>query len=104
MEIIRGTTPSIVVELEDGVNFSDLGVVKLRMKQGWTYVDKDPVSVSGNTAVFNYTEEETLKFYEGNAYIQLVGIKEANEEIVNKTDVYPITILKSLWNESVNNG
>ena len=101
MEIIRGTTPSITIELEDGVNFSDLGEVKLRIRQGWTYIDKAPLSVSGNTGVFVYTEEETLKFYEGDAYIQLVGVKTSNGEIVNKTEVYPIKFLRSLWNEVV---
>ena len=103
MEIIRGTTPSIIIELEDGVNFSELGEVKLRIRQGWTFIDKAPVSVSGNTGIFVYTQEETLKLYEGNAYIQLIGVKGNYEEIVNKTEVYEIKILRSLWNEAVHN-
>ena len=103
MEIIRGTTPSIIIELEDGVNFSELGEVKLRIKQGWTFIDKAPVSVSGNTGIFVYTQEETLKLYEGDAYIQLIGVKGNYEEVVNKTEVYGIKILRSLWNEAVHN-
>ena len=103
MEIIRGTTPSIIIELEDGVNFSELGEVKLRIKQGWTFIDKAPVSVSGNTGIFVYTQEETLKLYEGDAYIQLIGVKGNYEEVVNKTEVYGIKVLRSLWNEAVHN-
>lgn len=103
MEIIRGTTPEITVELEENVNFSELGEVKLRIKQGWTFIDKEPTVVSGNTATFIYTQEETIKLYEGDAYIQLIGIKGDYEEVVNKTEVYPIKILRSLWNEVVHN-
>lgn len=103
MEIIRGTTPSITIELEDGVNFSDLGDVRLRIRQGWTFIDKEPFSINKNIGIFVYTQEETLKLYEGDAYIQLIGIKGNNDEIVNKTDVYHIDILRSLWNEAVHN-
>lgn len=103
MEIIRGTTPSITVNLEDGVKFSEIGKVVLRIRQGWTYIDKEPSYTEGSTGVFKYTQEETLKLYEGSASIQLIGIKGINNEIVNKTITYPITILKSLWNEAVHN-
>lgn len=103
MEIIRGTTPSITVNLEDGVKFSDLGTVILRIRQGTFSIDKEPVSVSGNIGVFNYTQEETLRLYEGSASIQLIGVKGTSNEIVNKTEIYPITIIRSLWNEAVHN-
>ena len=101
MEIIRGTTPSITVNLEDGVKFSDLGTVILRIRQGWTCIDKEPSFIEESTGVFKYTQEETLKLYEGSASIQLIGVKGNGNEIVNKTITYPITILKSLWNEAV---
>ena len=101
MEIIRGTTPSITVILEDGVKFSEFTKVVLRIKQGTFSIDKEPFYTEDNTGIFKYTEEETLKLYEGSAYIQLIGIKGTNEETVNKTAVYPINILKSLWNEAV---
>lgn len=103
MEIIRGTTPSITVNLEDGVKFSDLGTVILRIRQGWTCIDKEPSSTDGSTGVFEYTQEDTLKLYEGSATIQLIGIKGTNNEVVNKTIVYQVSILKSLWNEAVHN-
>lgn len=103
MEIIKGTTPAITVELEDGVNFSDLGRVILRIKQGTFTLDKEPSSVSLNIGVFNYTQEETLKLYEGTAEIQLIGVKGSDDQIVNKTETYSISILRSLWNEAVTN-
>lgn len=103
MEIIRGTTPSITVTLEDGVKFSDLGNVTLRIKQGTFSLDKVPTSISGNTAVFDYTQDETIRLYEGTASIQLIGVKGINNEVVNKTATYTINILRSLWNESVHN-
>ena len=64
MEIIRGTTPTITVNLEDGVKFSELGTVILRIRQGWTCIDKEPSKINDTSAVFNYTQEETLKLYE----------------------------------------
>lgn len=97
MEIIRGTTPTITIELEDSVSFSSLGKVVLRIKQGTTIVDKEPYEVNFNLGKFKYTEEETLKLIEGKAWIQLVG----KDTEVEKTDVYEIGILKSLWNEVV---
>lgn len=97
MEIIRGTTPTITIELEDEISFSSLGKVVLRIKQGTIIVDKEPFEVSGNIGKFKYTEEETLKLIEGKAWIQLVG----KDTEVEKTDVYEIGILKSLWNEVV---
>ena len=97
MEIIRGTTPTITIELEDEVSFSSLGKVVLRIKQGTTIIDKEPYEVSGNIGKFKYTEEETLKLIEGKAWIQLVG----KDDNVEKTNVYEIEILKSLWNEVV---
>lgn len=101
MEIIRGTTPSITVNLEDGVKFSELGKVILRIKQGTFSIDKEPSNISGSTGVFEYTQEETLRLYEGSASIQLIGVKGNGNEIVNKTTTYQITILRSLWNEAV---
>lgn len=103
MEIIRGTTPTITVNLEDGVKFSELGKVILRIKQGTMSIDKEPSSISESQAIFEYTQDETIKLYEGSANIQLIGVKGTSNEIVNKTEVYPITILKSLWNEVVHN-
>lgn len=103
MEIIRGTTPSITVNLEDDVKFSDLGTVILRIRQGWTCIDKEPSSTDGSTGVFEYTQEDTLKLYEGSASIQLIGVKGTSDEVVNKTETYTIEILRSLWNESVHN-
>lgn len=103
MEIIRGTTPSITVNLDDGVKFSELGTVILRIKQGTFSIDKMPSYTEESTGVFEYTQEETLRLYEGTATIQLIGVKGTNNEIVNKTITYPITILKSLWNEAVHN-
>lgn len=97
MEIIRGTTPTIIIELEEDVKFSNLGKVVLRIKQGTTYIDKEPFEVSDNIGKFLYSEEETLKLIEGKAWVQLVG-KDQN---VEKTPVYEIEILKSLWNEVV---
>lgn len=98
MQIIRGTTPTITINLEDGVKFEDLGTVTLRIKQGTFSIDKEPTTIDGSTATFDYTEEETLKLYEGAANIQLVGVKD-NE--ITKSEVYGITVYKSLWNESV---
>ena len=103
MEIIRGTTPSITVNLDDGVKFSDLGTVILRIKQGTFSIDKEPTKVEESTGIFNYTQEETLKLYEGTASIQLIGVKGTNNEIVNKTETYQISVLRSLWNEAVHN-
>ena len=103
MEIIRGTTPSITVNLEDGVLFSEFGKVVLRIKQGTFSIDKEPSYTEGSVGIFNYTQEETLKLYEGSATVQLIGVKGTNEEIVNKTTTYPINILTSLWNEAVHN-
>lgn len=97
MEIIRGTTPTIIIELEDDVKFSDLGRCILRIKQGTTIIDKEPYETSGNEGKFKYTEEETLKVIEGKAWIQLVG----KDDNVEKTNVYEIEILRSLWNEVV---
>lgn len=103
MEIIRGTTPSITVNLDDGVKFSDLGTVILRIRQGWTCIDKEPSSTDGSVGIFEFTQDETLKLYEGSASIQLIGVKGTNNEIVNKTETYTIEILRSLWNEAVHN-
>ena len=103
MEIIRGTAPSITVNLEDGVKFSELGKVILRIKQGTMSIDKEPSSILETSAVFNYTQEETLKLYEGTAKIQLIGVKGTINEVVNKTETYTIQILRSLWNEAVHN-
>lgn len=97
MEIIRGTTPTIIIELEDDVKFSELGRCVLRIKQGDLFIDKEPFEVSGSEGKFKYSEEETLKLLEGKAWIQLVG----KDENVEKTNVYEIAILKSLWNEVV---
>lgn len=99
MEFIRGTTPTITIMLEDGVTFDDLGYVKLRIKQGTFSLDKEPTNTEGAIGFFDYTQDETLRFYEGTANIQLIGVK--GNEIVNKSDVYQINIGKSLWNEGV---
>ena len=103
MELIRGTTPSITVVLEDGINFSDLGNVTLRIKQGTFSIDKEPTIIEGNSGKFDYTQEETIKLYEGTAQVQLIGVKGTNDEIVNKTETYTINVLRSLWNEGVHN-
>ena len=103
MQIIRGTTPIITINLEDGVTFSDLGNVKLRIKQGTFSIDKDPSLIDGSTATFEYTQDETLRLYEGTAYLQLIGVKGTSDEVVNKSGVYTINIVKSLWNEAVHN-
>ena len=97
MEIIRGTTPTIIIELEDNVKFNTLGKVILRIKQGTLFIDKEPFETEDNIGKFKYTEEETLKLIEGKAWIQLVG----KDDNVEKTNVYEIEILKSLWNEVV---
>lgn len=101
MEIIRGTTPTIEVTLENGTRFEKLGKVILRIKQGTLSIDKEPTSYSANKGIFTYTEEETIKLQEGKAEVQLVGIDGNLEKIVSKTYCYEITILKSLWNEVV---
>ena len=102
MEIIRGTTPTISVTLEDGVKFSDLGNVKLRIKQGTFSIDKEPTIVD-DVGIFTYTQEETLKLYEGTAMLQLIGVNGTTNEVVYKTGTYEIIVLRSLWNEAVHN-
>ena len=103
MDIIRGTTPTITINLEDGVTFEEIGNPTLRIKQGTFYMDKEPTSIMGNTAVFEYTQDETLRFYEGSANLQLIAVKGTNNEMVTKSLVYAINIYKSLWNEGVHN-
>ena len=102
-EFIRGTTPVFEITLE-GTDYDQLGTVLFRFRQNGTVLDKTPV-ISDNKATITLTQEETLRFDEGKVSIQLMGILgPAATEVVPKSDIVEISVLRSLWEEAVHNG
>lgn len=106
--ITRGTTKTLYFTLDSNQNqeWVNLGNIKLRISQGNIVVDKFLVVDSGDPtlASVTFTQEETLRFREGKGEFQLVSvIGNQYSEIVLKSAVFEVIILKSLWNEVVHN-
>ena len=71
---IRGTTPEFIISLPDGVSFSDLGTVIVRLKQV-SVINDMTLTIIDNKGHCKLTQEQTLKYKVGNADLQLKYIK-----------------------------
>lgn len=100
---IRGTTPEFVISLPDGVSFSNLGTVIVRLKQGSVINDMTPTIID-NKGHCKLTQEQTLKYKVGEVSLQLMAISgDKQNEVVPKSKIYKVKVLDSLWNEAVHN-
>lgn len=108
ISIRKGTTKTLMFTLDCCCNqeWEDLGTVKVRLKQGNLIIDKElTVSESDPTsATVEYSQDETIQLLEGSpAEIQLFSIQGTDNEIALKSDIYEVSILRSLWSEVVHN-
>ena len=100
---IRGTTPEFIISLPDGVSFSDLGTVIVRLKQV-SVINDMILTVVDNKGHCKLTQEQTLKYKVGKANLQLMAISgDEQHEVVPKSKIYKVKVLDSLWDEAVHN-
>ena len=106
--IRRGTTKTIIFTIDcENKEWSDLGTVHVRLKQGSLIIDKIPTILQSDptSAQVDYTQDETIQLIEGQkAELQIFPVINSNgSEIAIKSDIYEVNILRSLWNEVVHN-
>lgn len=109
IDIRKGTTKSLIFTIDcDNKEWTDLGTVHVRLKQGSLVIDKIPTILASDptSAQVDYTQEETIRLIEGQkAELQIFPVIGPEEsEIAVKSDVYEVNVLRSLWNEVVHNG
>ena len=109
IDIRKGTTKTIIFTIDCGnKEWTDLGTVHVRLKQGSLIIDKIPRILASDptSAQVDYTQEETIQLAEGQkAELQIFPvIGSADSEVAIKSDVYEVNVLRSLWNEVVHNG
>ena len=67
--IVRGTTPSLIVDLSDVADFSvaDISAVSLIIKRRTEKIELglSDMIISGDTLAYHWTQEETLAFTAG---------------------------------------
>lgn len=76
--VVRGTTPNITLTVPDTINLTEATTVYATIKQGKTVVTKvsDEMELSEHAAIIYLTQEESLRFADGEAEVQLNWIFE----------------------------
>ena len=97
-DFIKGTTPTFSIQLSGNKDFSELGTVMVRFKQGNVCVDVTPVVTSlASVATVTLTQEQTLGFRSGAVQVQLVGVSNtSNQEVVVKSEIAEINVKDSI--------
>lgn len=108
ISIRKGTTKTIIFTIDcDNKQWTDLGTVHVRLKQGSLIIDKTPTILVDDptSAQVDYTQDETIQLIEGQkAELQIFPvIGSGSSEVAVKSDVYEVNVLKSLWSEVVHN-
>lgn len=96
----RGTTPSYKITFADEINLSDVDsfYVTLKQDEQAKLTRKDP-SVDGDSLVLTLTQEETLHFKEGMAFLQVRG--KFTDGTAFATKVIPVPVHKVLYDEVI---
>lgn len=69
----RGTTPTIVLELDTEVSLANLAELWVTFRTSTVEVTKtlEDVTIEGKTITVTLTQEETLKIYNGTCHVQV---------------------------------
>lgn len=72
-QIIIGTTPTVCITLEDGVNFTENESIIATIKQGnrASVISGDRIEINGNQVFVFPVQKDTIRFREGDATLQL---------------------------------
>lgn len=96
----RGTTPTYKVKFVDEIDFLDVETFYATLKQSDVakVTRKDP-EIEDNTLIFTLTQEETLKFKEGEAELQIRG--KFNDGTAFTTKVIRVPVNRVLYSEVI---
>lgn len=85
--------------------WSDFGTIHVRIAQGPLFIDKEFSDEDTDCLLVEYTQEETIRLNENKpAELQVFSVDgEVESEVALKTQIYKISILKSLWSEVLHN-
>lgn len=87
--VMRGTTPSLIIKVNSNLNLSTLSVLWVTIQQETyqkTYTLDDVEIDAAQKKISVYmSQEETLKFSEGYANIQIRGLTSDNKAVASKT-------------------
>ena len=100
VEIVRGTTPTLVFTLPDTVDTGDMVAINFKIVQNEKWVKRENAAdftLTTHSISVTLTQTETLKFYEGGAEMQLNWLYE-NGARAASTDI-PVTFLRNLHSE-----
>jgi len=103
-DFIIGTTPIFTIQLSNGVRYDNLGEkIFFRFKQGSTIIDVEP-DIDNNLATIKLRQEDTLRFRQGDVFVQLIGVKgNQTVETVVKSDIAIINAKDSIINTPYHN-
>ena len=100
VEIVRGTTPTLIFTLPETVSTADMTAIVFKIVQAEKWVKRenmDAFTLTEHGIQLTLTQEETLKFYEGKAEMQLNWMYE-NGARAASTDI-DVTFLRNLHSE-----
>lgn len=100
VEIVRGTTPTLVFTLPDTVSTDDMAAIALDIVQKEKRLTRSDVSdfvLTEHGIQITLTQEETLKFYAGKAAMMLNWLY-TNGARAASTDI-DVTFLRNLHSE-----
>jgi hypothetical protein len=102
----RGTTPSLIIKFAEDVAFENVKLFYVTMKQTEyikltkKFEEGDPeIDMINKSLDINLTQEDTLKFADGVAELQVRG--KYQDDTVFATKIYPITINRALYDEVI---
>lgn len=88
----RGTTPTIILNLGTALPLADMKEIWVTVKNlvhERTYT-KDELSIVDNTLVVQLTQEDTLKFCEGDAEVQVRLLNDSGKAYASNIKVLPV--------------
>lgn len=88
----RGTTPTLQVRVT-GVDVSELSGIYLTIRQGDAEITKgrdDIILESGNTISARLSQEDTLRFAKGHAWVQLRATTKGGLALASEIKVLPV--------------
>lgn len=100
VEIVRGTTPTLVFQLPETVSTDDMVAIVFKIVQDEKWVKREDARefvLTEHGIQITLTQSETLKFYEGAAEMQINWLY-ANGARAASTDI-PVTFLRNLHSE-----
>lgn len=102
----RGTTPTYKITFEQDIDFSTVDAFYFTLKQSSTAKvtrkisgDSPSIDAENRTIEWTLTQEETLKFKEGGAELQVRG--KFKDDVAFATKVYRVPVNRILYDEVI---